>query len=62
MAIYFVIFSIGFIFVNGWIIWQKGRSLFWLLLMGWFSPLWLENKRIIKTETEAVNQKPVEER
>ena len=30
--------------VSGWVIRQKGRSLWWLLLSGVFSPLWLENR------------------
>ncbi len=30
--------------VSGWVIRQKGRSLWWLLLSGLFSPLWLENR------------------
>ena len=32
--------------VSGWVIIQKGRSLWWLLMAGWFSPLWLSNKRM----------------
>ena len=32
--------------VSGWVIIQKGRSLWWLLLSGCFSPLWLSNKRM----------------
>jgi len=48
MAIYMIFFSITFIIVNAWIIWQKGRSLWWLLLIGWFSPLWLTNNNVIK--------------
>lgn len=42
-----VIFSIILLVdlsVGGWVIKQKGRSLWWLLLFGWFSPLWLDNK------------------
>lgn len=31
--------------VSAWIIHQKGRSLWWILLAGHLSPLWLENKR-----------------
>jgi ribosomal protein S27AE len=30
--------------VGGWVLKQKGRSLWWLLLVGWFSPVWLGNK------------------
>jgi len=38
--------------VSGWVIKQKGRSLWWLLLSGLFSPLWLNNK---KTKPEPLN-------
>ncbi len=31
--------------VAAWVISQKGRSLWWLLLSGLFSPLWLTNKK-----------------
>ena len=31
--------------VSGWVIKQKGRSLWWLLLMPVFSPLWLKNMK-----------------
>ncbi len=30
--------------VSSWVIIQKGRSLWWILLSGLFSPLWLKNK------------------
>ena len=30
--------------ISGWVIVQKGRSLWWILLSGLFSPLWLKNK------------------
>ena len=30
--------------VSGWVIIQKEQSLWWLLLSGLFSPLWLTNK------------------
>ncbi len=35
--------------LDGWVIRQKGRSLWWLLflpLSGWGLPLWLENKKM----------------
>jgi len=40
--------------VSGWVIKQKGRSLWWLLLLWVFSPLWLKNKKSYRelTETE----------
>ncbi len=31
--------------VSGWVIKQKGRSLWWILLTPFFSPLWLKNMR-----------------
>jgi len=35
--------------LTGWVLHQKGRSLWWLLtvplLLGWGLPLWLENKK-----------------
>ena len=41
--------GIFIIIVSGWVIRQKGRSLWWLLtvplLLGWGLPLWLENKK-----------------
>ena len=38
----------------GWILVQKGRNLFWIILMGLYSHLWLSNKRdkIIQSEGE----------
>jgi len=31
--------------VGYWVLRKKNRSLWWLLLSGWGSPLWLQNKR-----------------
>ena len=31
--------------ISAWVIRQKGRSQWWLLLCGCFSPLWLSNKK-----------------
>jgi hypothetical protein len=39
-----VIFGIVLV-VSALVIHRKGRSLWWLLLAGWFSPLWLANKK-----------------
>jgi hypothetical protein len=33
--------------VSGWVIKQKGRSLWWILLTPVFSPLWLKNKKAV---------------
>ncbi len=38
------IYLIGTIWVSVWVLKQKRRSLWWLLLYGWLSPLWLSNK------------------
>jgi len=32
--------------VSGWVIKQKGSALWWILLSGVFSPLWLENRKM----------------
>ena len=48
LAIYAVagLLSSSFLLVvSRWVLIQKGRSLWWLLLIGWASPLWLENKK-----------------
>jgi len=44
-----VIFAVG-----GWVLVAKGRSLWWVLLAGWGSPLWLGNRR-----TEAMPTTPL---
>jgi len=41
-------FFIVLIIVGGLVIYQKGRSLWWILLIGWFSPLWLDNRRVYR--------------
>ena len=40
-----IIGSIFLLVVSGWVIKQKGRSLWWVLLTIVFSPLWLGNKK-----------------
>ncbi len=42
-----VIGAIFLLFVSGWVIKQKRRSLWWILLTPVFSPLWLKNERIV---------------
>lgn len=42
-----IIGAILLLFVSGWVIKRKGRSLWWILLTPVFSPLWLRNKRAI---------------
>jgi len=50
--------------IGGWVLWQKGRSLWWLLLNAYFSPAWLSNNRT-NNETnngyEQERQKIIEE-
>jgi H+/Cl- antiporter ClcA len=43
-----VVYLLGFIIlfpVSLYILSAKGRSLWWVLLAGWLSPLWLTNKK-----------------
>jgi hypothetical protein len=42
-----VIGAVFLLFVSGWVINQKRRSLWWILLTPVFSPLWLKNERIV---------------
>jgi len=46
--------AVFWLIVSGWIIKQKGRRLWWLLLSWFLSPLWLKNKKSYRelTETE----------
>ncbi len=37
------------LFVSGWVIKQKERSLWWILLTPVFSPLWLKNMKVMKS-------------
>jgi len=49
------IFSIIFwLVVSGWVIKQKGESLWWILLSGWWSPVWLRNIRTMAKEQMAL--------
>jgi hypothetical protein len=32
------------LFLSVWVIHRKNRSLWWLLMLGWLSPIWLANK------------------
>ena len=40
-----IIGSVLLLIASGWVIKQKGRSLWWILLVPVFSPLWLHNKK-----------------
>jgi len=47
-----------FLVISGWVIKQKGHSLWWILLVGWFSPLWLSNiKTIVKEQIASLQDK-----
>jgi hypothetical protein len=39
--------AVFWLIVSGWVIKQKGRSLWWILLAPVFSPLWLRNKSLV---------------
>ena len=41
--IYYLVFLLVLIPASVYVLIKKGRSLWWLLLIGWFSPLWLTN-------------------
>ena len=41
-----IVGAIFLLFISGWVIKQKGRRLWWILLAPFFSPLWLKNKRV----------------
>jgi hypothetical protein len=50
-----IIGAILLLFVSGWVIKQKGRSLWWILLTPVFSPLWLKNEcTVVETETRGI--------
>jgi hypothetical protein len=44
--------------ISGWVIKQKGESLWWLLLSVWWSPVWLANiKTIVKERMASLQDK-----
>ena len=47
--------------VSGWVIKQKGRSLWWILLTIIFSPLWLKNKRLVNQSLPAIKDEERQE-
>ena len=44
--------AILLLFASGWVIKQKGRALWWILLTPVFSPLWLRNKKTLTAQTQ----------
>ncbi|MDH4300142.1 MAG: hypothetical protein OEV54_05820 [Dehalococcoidia bacterium] len=47
-----IVGAVLLLFVSGWVIKRKGRSLWWILLTPVFAPLWLKNERVA-AETKA---------
>lgn len=47
-----IIGAVLLLFVSGWVIKQKGRRLWWMLLTPVFSPLWLNNKKRVPDLTD----------
>jgi hypothetical protein len=43
--IFYLVLLVVLIPASVYVLIRKGRSLWWLLLLGWFSPLWLANKK-----------------
>jgi len=41
----YAFYIVVMIAVSIWVLVRKNRSLAWIFLIGWFSPLWLSNKR-----------------
>ncbi|MFC1967128.1 hypothetical protein ACFLV2_00570 [Chloroflexota bacterium] len=47
--------------VSGWVIKQKGRRLWWILLTIVFSPLWLSNKKMkLASSQEPIESPPIQ--
>jgi len=42
--VFTLLFVVIVIPVSLWVLHQKGRNTWWVLLSGWFSPVWLSNK------------------
>ncbi len=43
--VYYMVIFLVLIPASVYVLIKKGRSLWWLLLIGWFSPLWLANRK-----------------
>ena len=56
-----IIGAIFLLVVSGWVIKQKGRSLWWILLTIIFSPLWLKNKRLVNQSLPAIKDEERQE-
>jgi tetratricopeptide (TPR) repeat protein len=53
--------AIFWLIVSGWVIKQKGRSLWWILLTPFFSPLWLKNKRLVSQNLPTIPDEDLQE-
>lgn len=42
--LYFLVLLVVVLPLSIWVLKKKGRSLWWLLGLGWLTPLWLANK------------------
>jgi hypothetical protein len=47
-----IVGSVLMLGISAWVIHQKGRSIWWILLSGWFSPLWLSDHRSLEKNPE----------
>jgi len=56
LFVFWILSIIFYLVVSGWIISKKGHSLWWLLLSGVLSPVWLSNNRTIVEEQIASMQ------
>ena len=53
--------AIFLLVVSGWVIKQKGRSLWWVLLTPFFSPLWLKNKSLVSQSLPTITDEERQE-
>lgn len=53
--------AIFWLIISGWVLKQKGRSLWWLLLAWVGSPLWLRNKRNLSESTKKLEEERVDQ-
>ena len=56
-----IIGAIFLLVVSGWVIKQKGRSLWWVLLTPFFSPLWLKNKSLVSQSVPTIKDEERQE-
>ncbi|MFC1871293.1 hypothetical protein ACFLYF_02685 [Chloroflexota bacterium] len=56
-----IIGGIFLLLVSGWVIKQKGRSLWWILLTPFFSPLWLKNKSLVSQRLPTITDEERQE-